>query len=100
MFVVIVNAHVRPECIETFIAATLDNVSNSIKEPGISRFDFYQQIDDPSRFTLVEIYRSEDAPTKHRETAHYMRWSTTVANLMLEPRSKVTYKILHSTISE
>jgi quinol monooxygenase YgiN len=100
MFVVIVHAHVKPESIEAFKIATLDNARNSIQEPGVARFDFYQQADDPTRFSLIEIYRSEDAPIKHRETAHYTRWSAAVTNMMVEPRTKVTYNILYPPISE
>lgn len=100
MFVVIVNAHVKPEHVEAFKIATLDNARNSIQEPGIDRFDFYQQADDPTRFTLIEIYHSDDAPISHRKTAHYARWSSTVADMMFEPRTKVTYNILYPQISE
>jgi quinol monooxygenase YgiN len=100
MFVVIVYAHVKSDHVEAFKAATLDNAMNSIQEPGVARFDVYQQIDDPTRFTLIEMYRSEDAPIKHRETVHYARWSAAVSELMVEPRTKVTYDILYPPIIE
>jgi autoinducer 2-degrading protein len=100
MFVVIVHAHVKPESIEAFKTATLNNASNSIQEAGVVRFDFYQQADDPTRFTLIEIYRSEDAPINHRKTSHYSHWSATVTDMMAEPRIKVTYNILYPPISE
>jgi quinol monooxygenase YgiN len=94
MFIVIVQAHVKPEFIEDFKIATIDNASNSIYESGIARFDFYQQSDDPSRFVLIEVYRSEDAPVKHRDTTHYVRWRDTVANMLVEPRTKINYDII------
>jgi autoinducer 2-degrading protein len=100
MFVVLVNVHIKAECVEEFKIATLNNASNSIHEQGVARFDIYQQVDDPTRFSLIEIYRSEDAPIKHRETAHYARWSAIVSDMMAEPRTKVTYKILYPPISE
>lgn len=101
MFVVIVQAHVNQGLIQNFINATLDNAQNSIKEPGVARFDFYQQADDPTRFTLVEIYLSEDAPAKHRATLHYTRWKDAVEKMMVEPRTRVTYNILFpSTIDK
>src|SRR3990170_1285640 len=100
MLVVIVNAHVKSEFIDEFIIATTDNAHNSNLEPGIARFDFYQQSDDPSRFVLLEIYRSDDAPVKHRETTHYQRWRSAVDSLMAEPRKRVEYKILHPSLEE
>jgi autoinducer 2-degrading protein len=93
MFVAMVHVHVKSEYIEKFTLATLDNASNSIKEAGVARFDVYQQKDDPTRFTLVEIYRSEEAPVHHRETAHYLRWRDAVTEMMVEPRTRVTYDI-------
>ena len=50
-----------------------------------------QQADDPTRFTLVEIYRSADAPAAHRETQHYKTWRAEVETMMAEPRSRVEY---------
>jgi quinol monooxygenase YgiN len=100
MFVVIVHARVKPENLEAFKAATHDNASKSIQEPGIARFDVYQQADDPTCFTLIEVYRTEDAPSRHRETAHYARWSTAVIDMMAKPRTKITYNILYPPVSE
>lgn len=91
MFIVHVFVHVKAEFIEAFKAACLDNASNSVKEPGIARFDVIQQLDDPSRFVLVEVYRTPDDPARHKETAHYARWRDTVAEMMAEPRHAIKY---------
>ena len=100
MFVAIIHVHVKLEFIELFKAITQDNASNSIKEPGVARFDVYQQSDDPARFMLVEIYKSEQAPERHRETAHYARWRDKSAEMMAEPRSRVTYDIIYPPMAE
>ncbi len=86
MLIVLVRAHVKPEWIEAFKAATVENARQSILEPGIARFDVVQQMDDPTRFVLVESYRTADAPTKHKATAHYAKWRDAVAPMMAEPR--------------
>ena len=91
MLVVHVHVHVKPECIEAFRQATLDNARNSVREPGIARFDVAQQADDPTRFTLVEAYRTAEAPAAHKATAHYARWRDAVADMMAEPRTAVKY---------
>ncbi len=91
MLIALIYIHVKPECLDAFIEATRDNVLNSIQESGIARFDFIQQQDDPTRFTLIEAYRDDDAPARHRETAHYQRWRDTVVDMMAEPRHGVKY---------
>jgi quinol monooxygenase YgiN len=50
-----------------------------------------QQQDDPARFLLIEVYRTAQAPAQHRETAHYLTWRDTVADMMAEPRIRVEY---------
>ena len=91
MLVVHVHVHVKPDCIEAFKAASLANARESVKEPGIARFDVVQQQDDPTRFVLIEAYRTEEAPAAHKETAHYAAWRDAVASLMAEPRFSVKF---------
>jgi quinol monooxygenase YgiN len=59
-----------------------------VKEPGIARFDVLQDNEDPKRFTLVEVYRTPEAPARHRETAHYQMWRDIVAEMLSEPRTR------------
>lgn len=91
MLVVHVHAHVKPECVEAFREATAENASHSVREPGVARFDVIQQADDPTRFILVEVYRTAEAPAAHKETAHYQKWRDAVAPMMAEPRTSVKY---------
>ena len=92
MYIIQVHVHVIPEFVEAFRQASIENAQNSIKEPGIARFDILQQDDDPTRFVLVEVYRSAEDPSCHRETRHYKNWKDTVELMMAEPRSKVVYE--------
>ncbi len=91
MLVVHVHIHVKAECIEEFKQATVANARESIREPGIARFDAVQSQEDPTRFVLVEAYRNTQAPAAHKETKHYATWRDTVAPMMAEPRSSVKY---------
>ena len=91
MFIVHVFVHVRRESLGAFKNATLENARNSIQEPGVARFDVMQQQDDPSRFLLVEVYRTPEDPARHKETAHYKKWRDTVAHMMAEPRTSTKY---------
>ncbi len=91
LLVVHVHVHVKPDCVEAFKAATVENARNSVREPGIARFDVIQQSGDPARFVLVEVYRTPEAPAAHKETAHYQVWRDTVADMMAEPRTAVKF---------
>ncbi len=92
MLIAHVHVHVKPDRVADFIQATVENASNSVREPGIARFDVIQQSDDATRFVLTEVYRSDDAPARHRETAHYAKWRDTVADMMAEPRSRAEFR--------
>lgn len=89
MHIVHVHVHVKPEDVEAFKLATIENAQNSAREPGVARFDVVQHADDPARFILIEHYKSPDDQIKHRETAHYQKWRDAVAGLMAEPRTAV-----------
>jgi len=91
MLIVHVHIQVKPDRINAFKAATVENAANSIQEPGIARFDVIQQQDDPARFVLVEVYRTAAAPAKHKETAHYQKWRDAVADMMAQPRTSAKY---------
>ncbi len=91
MLIVHVFVNVKPEQVEAFRAATLENARNSVQEPGIARFDVLQEQDEPTRFVLVEVYRTLDDPGKHKETSHYQKWRDIVSDMMAEPRTSVKY---------
>jgi (4S)-4-hydroxy-5-phosphonooxypentane-2,3-dione isomerase len=92
MLIVHVHVHVKPEYIQGFKQASIANARQSVQEPGIARFDLVQQQDDPTRFVLVEAYRTPEAPAAHKETAHYAAWRDAVAPMMAEPRKSVKYQ--------
>lgn len=94
MLIVHVHVLVKPESVEAFRRATVENARQSVKEPGIARFDVMQEAGDPARFLLVEVYRDAEAPARHKETAHYQAWRDAVAPMMAEPRTSVKYSNL------
>lgn len=91
MLIVHVHVEVKPEFAEAFLEATVENARNSVREPGIARFDVIRQADGASRFVLVEVYRTAEATVRHKETAHYQAWRDKVAPMMAAPRTSVKY---------
>ena len=97
MQIVHVHVHVKPEFVEAFKQATVENATRSVKEAGITRFDVIQQTDDPTRFILVEIYKTTEASGAHKETLHYKRWREAVMKMMAEPRQGIKYMYIFSS---
>jgi autoinducer 2-degrading protein len=91
MHIVHVHVHVKPEFVEAFKQVTLENATKSVQEAGNVRFDILQQSEDPSKFVLVEIYRTADASAAHKETPHYKLWRDAVMKMMTEPRQGIRY---------
>ena len=76
MFTVLVALAVRPERLDEFVDGIRANARASLRdEPGCLRFDVHQQVADPTRFLLHEIYADEASFTDaHRSAPHYTVW--------------------------
>ena len=97
MLILLVNINIKPEHIEAFREATTDNARNSRNEPGVVRFDFLQDTDNPAHFSLVEVYRDQDAVVAHKQTAHYLRWAEKTVDMFAEPRTRGLYRNVFPT---
>ena len=97
MQIVLVHVSVKSQFVEAFKEASMENASQSVKEAGVARFDVIQQTENPTKFVLVEVYKTAEAPAAHKETAHYARWRDTVAEMMSEPRQGIKYTNIFPT---
>ena len=94
MLVYLVKIKVKEGKIEEFKEATVRNHRDTIKEPGNYRFDVLQNQEDPTSFTLYEVYESEEAVQAHKETEHYLEWRERVADMMAQPREGIKHKVI------
>jgi autoinducer 2-degrading protein len=95
MYVVSVTVLVKPEVVAPFIEATMDNATNTRKEPGNIRFDVSQAEDNPARFLLYEVYQTKEDFARHQQTEHYLRWKQKVADWMAQPRQGIRHRALY-----
>ena len=89
MHVTLVHVHVKPECLEAFLAATRLNHEASIQESGNRRFDILQNPAEATHFILYEAYATAEDAAAHKQTGHYAVWRDTVADMMARPREGV-----------
>ncbi|WP_448616477.1 putative quinol monooxygenase [Modestobacter sp. URMC 112] len=85
MLTVVVNLAAHAELLAEFVAGITENARASLRdEPGCLRFDVHQQVDDPTRFVLHEVYVDEDAfYTAHRSAPHYAAWQQVAARCVV-----------------
>ena len=94
MYIVSVTVVVKPEFVDAFKAAILDNARNTRKEPGNIRFEVSQEVADPTRFLLYEVYHDKAGFAAHQQTPHYARWRDKVTDWMAQPRQGVKHRAI------
>ncbi len=94
MTVACITVFVKPGHAEDFIAATVENHRESVKEPGNLRFDVLRCASEPDRFFLYEAYETEEASAAHKTTAHYRKWKETVEPWMARPREGIRHAVI------
>jgi len=94
MYVVCVRVKVKPERVEEFLSAILDNARGTRQEPGNLRFDVLREEADATRFFLYEVYRTPEDFAAHQKTLHYLAWRDRVQDWMAEPRVGVKHTSL------
>ena len=87
MQVTLVSVSVTPGDEEDFAHESIANAASSLEESDNIRFDVLRSIDDPGKFTLVEVYKTPHGPVLHKESEHYIRWRENVSDMMAEPRT-------------
>ncbi len=91
MLIVHVDIAVLVDRVADFLAASVENATASLGEPGVLRFDVLRDDSDPAHVVLVEVYRDAEAASAHKQTPHYAVWRDAVADMMARPRTRVTF---------
>ncbi len=94
MIVTLVHVWVKESCVEDFIAATVENHKNSVKEPGNLRFDILRDAENPYKFVFYEAFESEEDVAEHKKTPHYLKWRDAVAGWMEQPRQGIKHTVI------
>ncbi|MGF1521629.1 MAG: putative quinol monooxygenase [Leptolyngbyaceae cyanobacterium] len=84
MITVIIQVKVKSNQVQAFKALTLPNIQERINSAGNLRFEVYQQEDDPSRFVMVEVFRSQAEIDAYYATESYRKWHQATADMVIE----------------
>lgn len=74
MYIFQVHHFIKPEGIEAYKLATLENAQKTRLEPGVLRFEFFQDAVNPAHFSLFEVYADMAARDAHLQTEHFLKW--------------------------
>lgn len=74
MYIFQVHHYIKATQVATYRAATLENARKTILEPGVIRFDVFQDAVDPTHFSLLEVYQDLTARDNHLKTEHFLKW--------------------------
>lgn len=99
MFVQIVTLTIRPERIDDFLRAFRAHFEGTISEPGCLRFDLLRDEADPTRFTVYEVFRSEEDLEAHRRTAHYRKIAAFLDDVLDGPRAKTVHAMIMTDLT-
>ena len=89
-----VHIWVKPENVDEFLDASIQNHMHSRKEDGNIRFDICQDPVNPCKFLFYEAYLDESSVLAHKESPHYLKWRDSVASFMDQPRKGERFNIL------
>jgi quinol monooxygenase YgiN len=85
MYTVIAAWRARPESVDTVRDLLSANARASQQEPGCLTFHAHQDLEDPARFMLYEVYRSSADFLAHRESEHFRTYvEEGIAPLLVE----------------
>eukprot|EP00401_Gymnodinium_catenatum_P065012 CAMPEP_0117508142 /NCGR_PEP_ID=MMETSP0784-20121206/26794_1 /TAXON_ID=39447 /ORGANISM="" /LENGTH=357 /DNA_ID=CAMNT_0005303683 /DNA_START=35 /DNA_END=1108 /DNA_ORIENTATION=+ len=74
-----------------FMLLTKAYAEDTACESTCLRCDFLRNVESPSSFLLIKVYRNERGEKKHFTEKHWWKWRELVAPLMAKPRSEQRY---------
>jgi len=92
LFILHVNINVKPECLDEFMKEITWFAEECRKEPGCLRFDVLQELEDPTKFMILEAFPTDEGVVAHQQSEHYKRWGQVAPPLIVEPRIRVRYR--------
>ena len=91
MLVVHVHVHVKPEFVERFREATVENARQSLSRARHRALRCFGAGVRPGAFCSDGGLSNAGAAAAHKATAHYQVWRDTVAEMMAEPRTSLQF---------
>lgn len=66
--------YIKPELVEAYKEAILEDARETVKEEGVIAFQVFQDKKDPTHFSLLEIYRNAGAREFHLQQPYFLKF--------------------------
>lgn len=73
--IIVAHVTVYPEYQDVVETAFKAVVEGTRKEPGNTSYDLYQHVDNPLKYTLIEVWKSQAAIDIHNQTDHFQQFA-------------------------
>jgi len=70
--------YIKPELVEAYKEAILEDARETVKEEGVVAFQVFQDKKDPTHFSLLEVYRDAAAREFHLQQPCFLKFKDTV----------------------
>jgi quinol monooxygenase YgiN len=91
---VIARHRARPETIEEVRRILLSLLEPSRAEPGCLKYELLQNADDPTDFTFVETFASDDALKEHAAAPYIAGLASKLQDLVARPAEVCRYRVI------
>jgi (4S)-4-hydroxy-5-phosphonooxypentane-2,3-dione isomerase len=72
--------YIKPELVDAYKAAIVEDAKETIKEPGVLAFEVFQDKKDPTHFSLIEMYRDAEARELHLQQPYFLKFKDAFIN--------------------
>ena len=98
MFAAYFTVSVKPNDIEKFLEACLENAKASVRdEPDCYRFEMLRDKNDQNRICFIEVFKNEQAMEAHYETRHFSKLWQTTENMIDREMGETTMELIYSS---
>jgi len=94
MLAVCVDFEVDPASLDAFLKIMQKNASDSLtNEVGCYHFDIAQDLQNPTKIFLYELYDDAFAFEVHKKASHYLEFNQLVSEMVTAKSVRLLYKI-------
>ena len=96
MLAVCVDFEIDPESLDAFLLSIKRNASDSLEnEVGCHQFDISQDLQNPAKIFLYELYDDAVAFELHKKASHYIEFNDAISGMINKKSIRLLQKINH-----